>query len=284
MTCRICNRPSKREGTCVICELKVKGALIELPQLQFEAGFYLEPSRTGSGFVSSERSIGINVSALDFSLATDLLAILHGWEQIVRKDRNLTPPAYVPKAENTEIEVQATCDFHLVHLSWSLSQDWAVEFSSEVLSLHAKGRAATKKFREQARRIPCPTDDCKKFIVIDVEQLQNDVSCFNSSSPEDSSDREDLRNVGTNLLCFSHQRLPSLDSDGSKPMALNISIGIGEIETELATDSDLSFDAIESLLNRAVVSVLQLYMALPEKDRMSVVGLEMEDDEDEDVE
>jgi hypothetical protein len=178
MTCRICNRPSKREGTCVICELKVKGALIELPQLQFEAGFYLEPSRTGSGFVSSERSIGINVSALDFSLATDLLAILHGWEQIVRKDRNLTPPAYVPKAENTEIEVQATCDFHLVHLSWSLSQDWAVEFSSEVLSLHAKGRAATKKFREQARRIPCPTDDCKKFIVIDVEQLQNDVSCF----------------------------------------------------------------------------------------------------------
>ncbi len=67
-------------------------------------------------------------------------------------------------------------------------------------------------------------------------------------------------------------------------MALNISIGIGEIETELTTDSDLSFDAIESLLNRAVVSVLQLYMALPEKDRMSVVGLEMEDDEDEDVE
>ena len=107
---------------------------------------------------------------------------------------------------------------------------------------------------------------------------------FNSSSPEDSSDREDLRNVGTNLLCFSHQRLLSLESDGSKPMALNISIGIGEIETELTTDSDLSFDAIESLLNRAVVSVLQLYMALPEKDRMSVVGLEMEDDEDEDVE
>ena len=41
-------------------------------------------------------------------------------------------------------------------------------------------------------------------------------------------------------------------------MALNISIGIGEIETELVTDSDLSFDAIESLLNRAVVSTLQL--------------------------
>lgn len=178
MTCKICKRPSKREGCCVICELKLKGALTELPQLQFEAGFYLEPSRTGSGYVSQERSIGINVNALDFAVATDLLAVLHSWEAIIRRDRELTPPALVPKSESIELEVQATCDFHLVHLSWSLSQPWAVEFSTEVLALHAKGRAATKKFKEQVRRIPCPTDDCTKLIVIDVEQLQNDVSCF----------------------------------------------------------------------------------------------------------
>lgn len=86
------------------------------------------------------------------------------------------------------------------------------------------------------------------------------------------------------MLCFSHQRLPSLQK-GGKTMALNISIGLGEIEAELVTDTDLHFDAIESLLNRAVVSVLQLYMALPEKDRMSVVGLETDEfDEDEDAE
>lgn len=65
---------------------------------------------------------------------------------------------------------------------------------------------------------------------------------------------------------------------------LNITIGIGEIECEMVTDADLSFDAIESLLNRAVMSTLQLYMSLPEKDRLSVVGLEMEsDDEDEEL-
>jgi hypothetical protein len=93
-----------------------------------------------------------------------------------------------------------------------------------------------------------------------------------------------LRIVGFNLLCFSHQRLPSLDSEGGKSMALNITIGIGEIETELVTDADLHFDAIESLLNRAVVSTLQLYMSLPERDRMNVFGLEMDNDEDEDVE
>jgi len=66
---------------------------------------------------------------------------------------------------------------------------------------------------------------------------------------------------------------------------LNITIGIGEIQCEMVTDSDLSFDAIESLLNRAVVSTLQLYMALPEKDRMNAFGLETElEDEDEEFE
>ncbi len=61
--------------------------------MQFEAGFYLEPSRTNSGAVSAERSIGINVNALDFSMATDLLAILHGWEGLIRRDRQLIEEA-----------------------------------------------------------------------------------------------------------------------------------------------------------------------------------------------
>jgi hypothetical protein len=152
--------------------------LKELPDLQFEAGFYLEPSRTGSGVVSAERSIGINVNALDFSMATDLLAILHGWEAIIRRDRQLTPPALVTREPTTDMEVDATCEFHIAHLSWTLLQPWALDFAGEVWQLHARGRAAAKKFKEQARRIPCPTDDCNRFVVIDVEQLSQDVSCF----------------------------------------------------------------------------------------------------------
>jgi hypothetical protein len=66
---------------------------------------------------------------------------------------------------------------------------------------------------------------------------------------------------------------------------LNINISIGEIETEMTTDSDLHFDAIESLLNRAVVSTLNIYMALPPKDRMASLGLETEDEfDDEELE
>jgi hypothetical protein len=59
-----------------------------------------------------------------------------------------------------------------------LLQPWALQFAGDVFGLHARGRAATKQFKEQARRIPCPSDDCKKFVVIDVEQLTSDVSCF----------------------------------------------------------------------------------------------------------
>ena len=176
MQCQVCK--SEIETECRSCFGRLRAILRDLPQLQFEAGFYLEPSRTGSGAVTAERSIGINVNALDFSMATDLLAILHSWESLIRRERQLTPPALVTRESSTDLEVQATCEFHIAHLPWTLQQSWALDFAGEVWGLHARGRAAAKKFKEQARRIPCPTDDCKRFVVIDVEQLSQDVSCF----------------------------------------------------------------------------------------------------------
>jgi hypothetical protein len=66
MNCTICDRATKHQGACLTGELKIKACLVELPALQYEAGNHLAPARTGSGAVSSERSIGINVNALDF--------------------------------------------------------------------------------------------------------------------------------------------------------------------------------------------------------------------------
>lgn len=178
MNCQVCSRTTEREGACRLCFMKVKSSLTELPNLHFEAQMFITPGRSGSGKASAERSIGVNVSALDFSMATDLLRTLHSWEVIIRADRRLTPPALVPKERTIDAEVQATVDFHCSHLEWSLAQEWAVEFAGEVYGLHAKGRSAAKRFTEQARRIPCPTDDCKRFVVIDVENLMDDVTCF----------------------------------------------------------------------------------------------------------
>jgi hypothetical protein len=183
LNCNICHKPTKNESACWSCRLKLQSHLIELPELQYEAGMFITPSRTGSGAVSAERSIGVNVSALDFSMATELLAILHGWEAMVREARRLTPPALLNKEPTTDAEVQATCDFHLAHLDWTIGQEWVRDFAGEVAELHAKGMAAAKRFTEQPRRIPCPTDDCKKFVVIDVVKvkengLADEVTCF----------------------------------------------------------------------------------------------------------
>ena len=177
LTCNICQKPSKNEGACFTCRFNLQTQLIELPELQTKASEHLMPSRGGSGSPSTERSIGINVSALDFSMATELLAILHGWEQIIRAERKLTPPALLDREPTTTKEVAATCNFHIAHLDWIVNQDWAKDFADEVKELHSKGMAASKQFKEQPRRIPCPTDECKKFVVIDVENLSSGVTC-----------------------------------------------------------------------------------------------------------
>jgi hypothetical protein len=178
MNCTVCGKKTERAGACNRCSVKVRNQIAELPQLHKEAKQFLQPSRTGSGTASTERSIGINVSALDFTMATELLRTLHAWESTIRFNRKLTPPALMMKEPSTEGEVLASATFHLTHLDWSLEQAWAAEFAHEIQIMHAKGRAAAKRFSEQPRRIPCPTDDCEKYVVIDADNLTAEVSCF----------------------------------------------------------------------------------------------------------
>ena len=177
MNCNICQRPTDAT-TCRGCHKSVKGWLTVIPDLQQEAGYYITPGRSGNGAVTAERSIGVNVNALDYSMATELLGILHSWESQIRSARQLTPPALLVKEPTIEAEVDATCTFHIAHLDWTLQQEWAKDFHDEVKEQHSKGMAAAKRFVEQPRRIPCPTDDCHKFVVIDAENLMSDVTCF----------------------------------------------------------------------------------------------------------
>jgi hypothetical protein len=64
---------------------------------------------------------------------------------------------------------------------------------------------------------------------------------------------------------------------------LNITIKIGDVATEIATDQNLSFDAVDSIINRAVQSTLQSYLSLPAEDRLAPYTLytDVDDDEDE---
>jgi len=177
LNCNICQRQFDGDN-CRNCQKTLIAWLVAIPTLQTLAADHIAPGRSGSGAASAERSIGVNVNALDYSMALELLAILHSWESEIRGARQLTPPALLKKEPTTAKEVQATCDFHIAHLDWTMAQEWAGDFFNEVKELHSKGMAAAKQFVEQPRRIPCPTDDCHKFVVIDAENLMDDVSCF----------------------------------------------------------------------------------------------------------
>jgi hypothetical protein len=64
---------------------------------------------------------------------------------------------------------------------------------------------------------------------------------------------------------------------------LNLKIAIGDVSTEITTDMQLSFDGVETMLNRAINSTLQSYLSLPEADRLaSFTGEYPEVEEDED--
>jgi len=65
---------------------------------------------------------------------------------------------------------------------------------------------------------------------------------------------------------------------------LNISIKILDVSTEISTDQNLSFDAIDSVVSRAVQSTLQAYLSMPIEDRLAPYrsNFEFEDDEEDD--
>ncbi len=179
MECRSCQRELNAEALlCKRCYFILRDSLSEIPALQAEASSFLVPGRTGSGSPTSERSIGFNVSAMDYSLASDILPMLHGYEAKVRRGRNLTPPALLMRQPSIEKEVAATIQFHIAHLDWTLTQDWIGDFAGAVKEIHAKGLSVTKKFIEKPRRIPCPTDGCKAHVVIDIENLLAGVTCI----------------------------------------------------------------------------------------------------------
>jgi hypothetical protein len=177
MQCAVCKFNVESGQICKRCYSSLKSALTELPELQQGAASFVTPGRSGSGSPSTERSIGFNVNALDYSMGKELLGLLHKYEALIRRARSLTPPALLKREATVEKEVAATVSFHLAHLEWTVQQDWLEDFAGQIKELHSKGMATNKKFIEKPRRIPCPTDECRSHIVIDIENLLAGVRC-----------------------------------------------------------------------------------------------------------
>ena len=177
MQCVICKYNVESGQICKKCYSSLKFTLSELPELQRGAAGFITPGRSGSGSPTTERSIGVNVNALDYSMGKELLGVLHKYEALIRRARLLTPPALLKREASVDKEVVATVSFHLAHLEWTVQQDWLDIFAGLIKELHSKGMATNKRFIEQPRKIPCPTDDCKAHIVIDIENLLAGATC-----------------------------------------------------------------------------------------------------------
>lgn len=209
MECQKCQRHITENQLCEKCRYRLLVYLVELPQLHFESGFFIEPVRTGKGGRPSERSIGINVSALDFSMANELLRVMWSWETLIREKNNLTKPGLLTM-EKVEREVQKTCEFHRTWLHWSIKQEWIGDFFDEVKAIHSRGMNAARRYVETQRRIPCPSDDhqegqCGNPLLVEAQDLEYEVEC---------------KRCGTNWSVI--RLIAVVATDRSKPFMLDI--------------------------------------------------------------
>ena len=181
MECQKCQRQITENQLCEKCKYKLFFYLVELPDLHHESGFFIQPVRTGKGGRPSERSIGVNVAALDFSMATELLRVMWSWESVIREALNLTKPALL-KMEKVEREVIKTCQFHRTWLDWSIRQDWIGDFFDEIKTIHSRGMTAARRYIEVQRRIQCPAEidedeQCGARLVVEAEDLEFGIDC-----------------------------------------------------------------------------------------------------------
>lgn len=183
MECQKCNRNTSQEQVrlCEKCRYKLRCFLNDLPDLHHESGKFIQPVRTGKGGRPSERSIGVNVAALDFSMANEMLRTLWSWEALIREKMELTKPGLLPMFR-IEMEVRHTCDFHLSFLDYSIKQEWIGDFFDEVKAIHSRGMVAARRYVEIQRRISCPAEidegeQCGARLVIEAEDLELGIEC-----------------------------------------------------------------------------------------------------------
>lgn len=182
--CKNCNRGkcTESQNICTKCHIAFCEALTAIPLLAKEAGECLLPGNGGRGSSSGERTIGINVTALDYNMGSDILAVLWSWESMIRSERQLTPPALIPALPSAIEEIMATCTFHITHAEWSESQDWFSDLFNEVAELKAKGLIAARQTPERTSRLYCPAEredglPCGRSLRINPDDFATLIYC-----------------------------------------------------------------------------------------------------------
>jgi hypothetical protein len=168
------------EVICLRCLTTCKIELANLPILLREAGKHLQPGNGGQGSSSGERTIGVNVSALDFVAGHDLLGTLYAWQDLTRDLLGLEERLTL--RGDVQAKVENAVEFLQVHWEWLSQQtDFVGDFIVEIRSLHSRGIAITGQSQPKVRQIACPADyrgtTCGRKLTVDGSDLHAVIQC-----------------------------------------------------------------------------------------------------------
>jgi len=179
--CQICH---ERPGpTCERCQARVRRDLTEI--VKWQARAELTPSRGGEGR-STERTIGIRVSALDSAAAHTYVQVLESWEIDWRQFFNLTPYGEASVSRNSStlphLILPGIVEFLTGWLGKAAEQHPAFDvFSGEVRTLALQAKDAANERRRPSWRVTCPSDtsdgECGREFLISGDDFGGEVYC-----------------------------------------------------------------------------------------------------------
>ena len=181
--CVICQHTTERMA-CDRCEARIRLQLDDLPRFMEMASANLIPGQGGDGR-STERTLGINVAALDVAAGFDAIAVLESWERIWREDYGLSPyglaTAALPDTRGATT-LRHIVGFLTAFLARSCTEHPAIdEFAAEVRTIHRQSKQAAGQTSRNAWRVTCPADqadgECGHVLIISAEDFGGEVTC-----------------------------------------------------------------------------------------------------------
>lgn len=178
--CERCNRASSMI-LCQACARRLSSALDEIRQFTSMIDTAVPHASGVSMSKSSERSLGVNVDALDVLAGNDTLPLLESWEIAIRHDFELTPYGVVTEQQKRAAMLRERIEFiqawrdRLIEARWPLLADMQQELLREAARL---ARIACVDDHE-GWRVECPTDVddemCRRRLRVTRDDLDNDA-------------------------------------------------------------------------------------------------------------
>lgn len=181
--CVICQHQTDHMA-CPRCETKMRRQLADLPTFMELASANLIPGQGGDGR-STERSLGINIAALDTVAGFDAIAVLESWERIWREDYGLSPYGLATSIladTRASTTLRHIVGFLSAFLARSCKEHPAIdEFAAELRSIHRQGQQAAGQTRRAAWTVTCPADaddgECGHVLLVSGDDFGGEVTC-----------------------------------------------------------------------------------------------------------